>query len=198
MFFCGVCGVLTVVVLWIRVRVESGGYREPEVIERPIRSAAMFYERYDRATAINRLRRIGKEIQKYRKKVGVKPVGQRRSITDAGLPKDYDWLKVAKSLVGTNTLRSPSAVLSTFPQVPITDYSVLLTDYKLMTNREELWAKRGDRLPIVMDMTMYPVDVVTSAGQARVPLKVLVLRLSGSVEEGEFQFLDYEGFIRRG
>ncbi len=136
---------------------------------------------YDYESSISKLRRIGQALQLYREEWGVKPVGERENLSDAGLPpyglyalmqpgKPWSLPKDAFLLdqphAGFELLHLPVHFMVMFPSFNGDAPPSLLRE-------------RGEQLPIVADISMN-----SSEDLLRQPedLEALVLRLDGSVE----------------
>jgi hypothetical protein len=136
---------------------------------------------YDYQASIAKLRRIGQALQLYREEWGVKPVDERETISDTGLPP---FGLYALTQPGNPWSLPEEAFLLDQPHVgfemlhlPV-HFMVMFPSFNGDAPRS-LLRERGEQLPIVADISMN-----SSQDMLRHPedLEALVLRLDGSVE----------------
>ena len=143
---------------------------------------------------------IGQAVQEYRRSHTVLPVADRRVAADAGLPPS---LIMALLETGQPWSVAPARFkVNSFRQVsnPIrSDYNPLYGIGKARAHgptpgvNEGVWAEVGERMPIVLDVNMYTDHHLMSAG----PLRVLVLRLNGEVDEVLFDHPNVTQLVRQ-
>jgi hypothetical protein len=142
-----------------------------------------FAGEYNWEDAKAKLRAIGEAIQSYRLAKHLKQESDWKTREDTGMPPSLVTLLVDQEAVPREALfvrsRQPTPYRSSFTFVG--DAIERVFDANEL---EKLWSKRGDRLPIVLDTNMYSNAEILKSTK---PLRVLVLRLSGEVDETLFQ-----------
>jgi len=150
---------------------------------------------YDYETSIAKLKKIGQALQIYRAEYGFKPVAERKTYSDAGLPPSFDALAEpghAWSLPeGMEDLRLPGQRLPA--EFAISFWSLYWqyeTDYP-GPSQNDLYRSRGEQLIVLGDCN--PV-VGTPRGSRS---EIVVLRLDGTVDVLTYDKSDPRAFLRR-
>ncbi|HWP31841.1 MAG TPA: hypothetical protein VNK96_09010 [Fimbriimonadales bacterium] len=148
---------------------------------------------YDINESIAKLKAIGKALQIYRAEYGYLPVEQRKNYSDAGLPpflsdalmdSGFAW-SVPKDtfyLSHPNDMHQGKCLSFTQLYVDSMEDYESSYEYKKYGDLRELYAKRGEALPILMDFNM--LSGKEMAEMTKFP--VLILRLNGEVEQVEY------------
>ncbi len=149
---------------------------------------------YDYEASISKLRRIGQALQLYREEWGVKPVAERRTYSDAGLPPSFTVLSSsAYSDKPWHLDKSVFRVAS--PQKPWDKSAMHFSPLYLpeMAQRvgyadryAQALQSRGEMLPVLADLNGNSVAEYA----ANRDLRAVVLRLNGSVEVVEYSSTD--------
>ncbi|MEW5882712.1 MAG: hypothetical protein AB1725_00620 [Armatimonadota bacterium] len=141
---------------------------------------------YDYEASIAKLRRIGQALQLYRQEWGVKPVEERRTYSDAGLPpfmlnlltspyrpdEGFEIFRVAQPNGFSRSVGTHLYQVYVPPQIPGTVHIPA-----------DVFARRGESLPVLVDLNMNPKQ---DPGR----LEAIVLRLDGTVEVISFGWTD--------
>jgi hypothetical protein len=141
---------------------------------------------YDYEASIAKLRRIGQALQLYREEWGVKPVAERRTYSDAGLPpfmlnlltspyrpeEGFEIFRVAQPNSFSRSVGTHLYQVYIPPQMPDT-----------APTPADVFVRRGESLPVLVDLNM-------NAKQEPGRLKAIVLRLDGTVEVVSFVWAD--------
>lgn len=137
-------------------------------------------DRLDDREAMERLRTIGRALQLYREAYPPKPVSERRTFADAGLPrylttlceKDRPYTIPFETFFLTQPRTSPpkmgSFSLMYWPE----------SSYRKLGDISDFYASRGEKLPVLVDFNRMSAEDFAS----HEPGRVLVLRLNGEVE----------------
>jgi len=140
---------------------------------------------YDYDTAAEKLRRIGQALQLYREEYGVKPVVERKTPYDAGLPPN---LKVLARVQGKRwSIPEGMSVFQSdqpnFLMQQIDNGYLHCVEYPHHPGSTHLpdnyWQIRGDRAPVLADINMNDADAFNNNPTS---LRALILRLDGTVE----------------
>lgn len=136
-------------------------------------------ERLDDREAMEKLQTIGRALQLYREAYPPKPVSERRTFADAGLPRYLTALceKDRPYTIPTETFfltqpRTPSNFIS---------FSLMYwpeSSYRKLGDISEFYASRGEKLPVLVDFNCMSHEDFAS----HEPGRVIVLRLNGEVE----------------
>ncbi len=140
---------------------------------------------YDYEASISKLRRIGQALQLYREEWGVKPVAERRTYSDAGLPptialpavlEGYAW-----SYPGGSELLRVAQPNGVFANMNVHFMQLYGPADREEAEKAAYYRLRGERLPIVADLNMNRGSDLAKNRASR-DLKAIVLRLDGSVD----------------
>jgi hypothetical protein len=138
---------------------------------------------YDPVESRAKLEAIGRALQIYRQEYGVKPVGERRTMADAGMPRDVFVLAQpghAWSLPDGEATFKLSGVR--IPHLGRSDYFMPYLSGWMRGERGDgyraLLSGRGESL-----IVMYDSHISVDSGLTPPARRVLVLRLGGTVEE---------------
>lgn len=146
-------------------------------------ASACYAGEYDYATAKAKLLQIGRALQLYRAEQTVKPVAERRTFRDCGLPatlvdlcrSGHEWsLPADKSTFKVATPLFKTAVINFHQMYWESDYVV-----QRVGAMTQFYAVRGERLPVLADFNMNSPDDYRDPEN---PIKALILRLDGTVD----------------
>lgn len=145
---------------------------------------------YDWKEAEAKLKRIGQAIQLYRAQHKPKPVRDRKSYADTGLPSRAEgWgsLGVAKEDWFVKTRMSAA------PVKRFSDFTFVCEAVNRFFGdaQSDVWSKRGEDVPIIVDKNMYSFDELRAATKEKRRVDILILRLGGKVERARVQLDDY-------
>jgi hypothetical protein len=141
---------------------------------------------YDYEASIAKLRRIGQALQLYREEWGVKPVAERRTYSDAGLPPSlavlYSPAYSSKPWHIEKDYFKVAAPQKPFDKSAMHFVPLYLTEEFQRRGYSERYVEalrgRGEMLPVFADLNAN--SVAEYAGDRN--LRAVVLRLNGAVE----------------
>lgn len=141
---------------------------------------------YDWETSRQNLYFIGKALKVYRRKHTPKPVAERRTAADAGLPPNLmEDLGLAGAVwITPGTRQFPKDGL-----IPPFGHGWLRTTYGFATEgvvdpgagNRTIWQKFGERVVVLVDWNAYTAESLAPAQAVGRKLRCLVLRLDGTV-----------------
>jgi len=141
---------------------------------------------YDYETSIAKLKKVGQALQIYRAEYGFKPVAERKTYSDAGLPPSMSvlaWAGHSWSLPGgLDEFRVPNP--SDAMPGPGSHFTEMYwKPSESLGDMTPYFASRGEDLPIMMDVNMNRArDLMDRSRQ----LPAVILRLSGKVDRITF------------
>lgn len=194
-FFVATALLALTVALYVWVPGQYGQQEGETVLERQSKvSADKFVEKYaaeyDWETSRANLEYLGSQIRAIRSQQKLKPVAEWKSVEDTGVSVDKISRLIAAMPEHMRFVESRKDILvkTVGKMTYATQYQVILGEAQRCLSDEELagvWALRGEEFPIVMDNAMYSFAVRSRASR---PYRVLVLRLSGEVDEIEVSY----------
>lgn len=138
---------------------------------------------YDYDTARVKLLQIGRALQLYRAEQTVKPVAERKTFKDCGLPDSLTRLCRPGHSWSLPSDRSTFRVPTPLFRGQDTNFNKMYWDAPAIIDRfgsmSHFYALRGERLPILADFNMNSADDFRNDGT---PIKALILRLDGTVD----------------
>ena len=136
---------------------------------------------YDYETSIAKLKKIGQALQIYRAEYGFKPVAERKTYSDAGLPPSILVLAKAGRIwslpEGIATFTLPDARYDQGNPISFSSLYWGPEGNSEMFDLSAAYAERGERMPILADF--HPAMV---AGRGAEVVPAILLRLDGTVE----------------
>ncbi|MEW5882713.1 MAG: hypothetical protein AB1725_00625 [Armatimonadota bacterium] len=149
---------------------------------------------YDYEASIAKLRRIGQALQLYRQEWGVKPMEERRTYSDAGLPPSlavlYSPAYGSKPWHIEKGYFKVAAPQKPFDKAAMHFVPLFLTEEFQRRGYPERYVEalrgRGEMLPVFADLNAN--SVAEYAGNRN--LRAVVLRLNGAVEVVEYSSTD--------
>jgi len=139
---------------------------------------------YDYETSIAKLKKIGQALQIYRAEYGFKPVAERKTYSDAGLP--YALHVLARpghpwSLPdGMRTFHLPDARYGRDWEINFSHLYWRPEDYSALWDISANYSRRGENMPVLADFN--PGCVTVTLPDEQPEGVAIVLRLDGSVE----------------